>query len=331
MLVAVATATLLVPVLVSVAGTEAAHAKAPGPSGRIAFARQDPTLCSHDCTSTYAVNPDGSHEQLLVRSTGSPYWSPDGTEVSVLADCSFGGPCAATLINPDTGTVRVLPNPDPSLYNEFFSCNRWSPDGTRLSCDVVSDTSANTGIYTIRSSDGGDLTKVLGCSQECGPTDFAPDGKRLVLGTNDPAGLPALFVVRLNGTGLRQITPSGMDVDLEDGVASWSPSGDHILFGARGEADHRRSIFVVNADGSGLHQVPIAGCGGAFSDPRSIACFDPGWSPDGTKIVFVRTSPRFGTQAVYTANVNGSGLSQVTTGTNLGVFSPDWGPHPLAG
>jgi Tol biopolymer transport system component len=254
------------------------QAKAPEPNGQIVFQRYDPTICK-GCTSTYTVNPDGTHQQLLLRSSGTPYWSPDGT---------------------------------------------------LLACDVVSDTPGYTGLYTIRSSDGGGLTKLISCADECGAADWSPDGKRFLVGGPDPDGLTVLFVVRVNGTGLRQVSPSGIRVDLENGVASWSPSGDQILFGGNADADHRRSIFVVNADGSGFHQVPISGCGGAFSDRQSIACFEPGWSPDGTKIVFVRSSVMFGTTAIYTANADGSGFSQVTHPTNLGVGSPDWGTHPLA-
>jgi Tol biopolymer transport system component len=305
------------------------QAKAPGQNGQIAFMRQDPTICK-DCTSVYTVNPDGTHEKLLFRSAGTPYWSPDGTQISVLADCSFGGSCSATLVNPDTGDVRTLLNPDPALYNEFFSCNRWSPDGTRLACDVVSDTPGYTGLYTIRSSDGGGFTRVLSCANECGATDWAPDGKRFVIAQADPVNVEVgqLFVVRINGTGLRQITPSDMVVDLLDGVASWSPTGDRILFGAWPDADHRRALFVVNPDGSDLHQLPIPGCGGAFTDPRSIACFEPSWSPDGTKIAFVRSSPTSGNRAIYTSNADGSGLVRVTNPTDLAAFSPDWGSHP---
>jgi TolB protein len=316
--------------MMGLAGTgEQVQAKAPGPNGRIAFTRQDPT-CGGDCSTTFTVNPDGSHVQKLLSGTCCTNWSPDGTEISFLAECSFGGPCSAAIVNPDTGNVRTLPNPDPSLYNEFFSCNRWSPDGSRLACAVDSDTPGFTGLYTIRSSDGGDLTKVLSCSDECGATDWSPDGKRLVLAHVDPSGQYELFVVRLNGTGLHQITPSGMPIDWESGVANWSPTGNPIVFAGQADPDHRRTLFVVNADGSDLHQVPIPGCGLPFSDPRAIKCKDPSWSPDGTKIVFARTSPRDGTQAVYTVNADGTGLSQVTTATNLEVSAPDWGPHPLA-
>lgn len=307
------------------------QAKAPGTNGQIAFTRQDPMVCKKECGSVYAVNPDGTHEQKLLSGNCCPNWSPDGSKITVLPACSFGGSCAGTVLNVNTGAVQVLPNPNPALYNEFFSCNRWSPDGARLACAIVSDTPGVTGVYTVRSSDGGGLTKAFSCLSECGVDDWSPDGKRFLLGRVDATtNLPALFVVRTNGTGLRQITPSGMDVDLEDGVAGWSPNGTQIVFGGRTDPDHRRSIFVVNPDGAGLRQLPVAGCGGAFADPQSIACFDPTWSPDGSKIVFVRSSTMFGTQAVYTANVDGSGLSQVSTATNHAVFGPDWGSHPLA-
>jgi len=116
--------------------------------------------------------------------------------------------------------------------------------------------------------------------------------------------------------------------------ASWSPSGSKIVFGAcfgvRGLCDHQSAIMEVNPDGSGLHRVPIPGCGGATSDPTSTACFNASWSPDGTKIAFDRSKARFG-QNVYTVNASGSGLAQVTqSGTGLPITDLDWGPHPLA-
>jgi hypothetical protein len=145
------------------------------------------------------------------------------------------------------------------------------------------------------------------------PCVCSPDGKRLVLNGLDENDEPALFVVKQNGSGLRQLTPTDMIVDGDSG-ASWSPSGNHILFGGRADQDHRRGIFVVNADGTGFHQVSIPGCGGASSDVQSIACFGPRWSPDGTNVVFVEATHRFNpVQNVYMANADGSDLSRSRT------------------
>jgi Tol biopolymer transport system component len=299
-----------------------AHGKVPGPNGLIVFTRSDPLLGQ----STYTVNPDGSHVTQLFSDAPSEFghWSPDGAQVSIFC-CDDG--MAAHIVDYDSGSLRVLAPPDPTLETH---CAQWSADGQRLACESegLTDPSRN-GIHTIRSSDGGGLTRIT--TNPGGvdiPGDFSPDGKRMVFVRNAPNGPVGIFVVKLNGSGLGQITPPGMIV--RDGFGgSWSPNGNKILFVARATPDHRLAIWVVDADGSGLHQLPITpACGGEFSDPRSISCLDPVWSPDGTKIVFVRTSAHGTQRNIYTVNADGSGLFRVTnTG---GATQPDWGPHPLA-
>jgi len=63
-------------------------------------------------------------------------------------------------------------------------------------------------------------------------------------------------------------------------------------------------------------------------DPKSISCFQPGWSPDGTKIVFTRISANGTEENIFTVNADGSGLAQVTH--SGGASQPDWGTHPLS-
>lgn len=306
--------------LVSLSGTPAA-AKVPGPNGRIAFAQFEPAMGG---TVTYTVNPDGSHAQpLFAPGSEFPHWSPDGNQVSIFC-CDDG--MAAHIVDPDSGSFRELAPPDPTLETH---CAQWSPDAQRLACESfgMTDPSRN-GIYSIRSSDGGGLARITSnAGGDDIPGDYSPDGKRLVFVRLDPDGEVGLFVTRLGGSGLRQITPRGMLVDDFFG-GSWSPSGSKILFAARSAADHRLAIWLVKADGSGLHQLPITPmCGGAFSDPRSSSCFQPGWSPNGTKIVFTRISANGTRENIYTVNDNGSGLTQLT---NTGrAQQADWGPHPL--
>ena len=306
--------------LVAMSATPAG-AKVPGPNGRIAFTQFEPATGG---TVTYTVNPDGSHVQpLFARGSEGPHWSPDGSQVSIFC-CDDG--MAAHIVDTDSGSFRELAPPDPTLETH---CGQWSPDGQRLACESFGTTEpSRNGIYSIRSSDGTGLARIT--SNPGGddiPGDYSPDGKRLVFVRADQNGELGIFVTRLNGSGLRQITPPAMIPDAFFG-GSWSPNGSKILFAARSAADHRLAIWVVNADGSAPHQLPITPpCGGAFSDPRSTSCFQPGWSPDGTKIVFTRISANGTQENIYTVNADGGGLVQLTNSGR--ADQADWGPHPL--
>ena len=315
--------------LAAISATPAA-ANPPGVNGQIAFARYDPLL---DRQFMYTVNPDGSHEHQLL--FACPRWSPDGTLIA--AGCA--GNNSAAIINPDDGSYRVLPRTDPERFETH--CPVWSPDAARLACEGYgqdpfereTDPSLN-GLYTIRTSDGADLTRIT--SNPGGsdiPGDYAPNGKRLAFVRGDYPTDPAavgLYVVRLSGNRLRQITPAGTLVGESGG--DWSPQGNEIVFSQRVTPDARSSIWVVHADGSGLHEIPVRAqpaCGGAYSDPRSQGCFHPRWSPDGTKIVFTRGTSGGHDSNIYTVNADGTDLTQVTHGGT--DQSPDWGTHPLIG
>ena len=291
----------------------AAQSKVPGPNGRIAFARFDPSLGD---TVTFTMNPDGSHlRRLFPGASGNPRWSPDGSNVTVGARCVNGAEnCAATIVDPDTGTFRQLKFPDPTL--ETF-CSVWSADARRLACEShgISDPSRN-GIYTIRTSDVRGLKRIT--SNPGGgdsPIDYSPDGKRLVFSRVDPnrpaRANSALFVVNLDGSGVRRITPWGFSDD--DG--SWSPDGTRILFGTRG------SLYTVHPDGSGLVRIDLATSG-------YLNAFDAGWSPDGAKIIFSLFTAASGQVDLYIANTDGGDLHQVTNDSPP-EEKADWGPHPI--
>lgn len=303
-----------------------AATQVPEPGGRIVFVRADPSEgVMAGGGITYIVDADGSEVQELYSAgpSADPGWSPDGTEIQIFC-CDDGG--AAHIIDPESGELRTIPPPHPTL--ETFCGGAWSPDGERLACEVfgVDDPSRN-GIYSIRASDGGDLSRIT--TNRGGddiPGDYSPEGDRLVFVRSAEDGEVGVFVTNVDRSGVRRISPPWVVVD-DLFAGSWSPIDDRILFVARDTQDHHKAIWVVNADGSSPHRVRIArGCGRPLSDPDSFGCYSPGWSPDGRRIVFTRSSPDASEENIWIVNADGSGLVQLTNG---GLDDrADWGPDP---
>jgi Tol biopolymer transport system component len=292
-----------------------AQAKVAGPNGRVLFARFDPAV---DSTLIFTANPDGTDEQqLLVDPSCCAHWSPDGSKISAAASAPDGRITTA-LVNPD-GTGFVAKNiPDPTLNLE---CPAWAPDATRLACEGFDEVRPDrpAGLFTIRASDWGDLVRVttnpFGTSDI--PGDYSPDGTRIVfLRENPHLHAVALFVVDVSGSRLHQITP-WQPGELPS--ASWSPDGNWILTdNAQGR------LYLVHPDGTGRHQIPLR-----FDSRGRAFAFQPGWSPDGTKIVFslfTGRGPGTGQEDVYTANADGTGVAHLTSTADF-EEGADWGPY----
>ena len=130
-----------------------------------------------------------------------------------------------------------------------------------------------------------------------------------------------VYVTNVDGSELRQLTPTDMILDDSGHAGSWSPNGNDILFVARESEDHHKAIWIVNADSGATEQLPITpACGGPLSEPDAFGCYSPSWSPDGDRIVFARFDGSG--ESIYIVNADGSGLVQVTDGED---DQPDWG------
>ena len=113
-----------------------------------------------------------------------------------------------------------------------------------------------------------------------------------------------IWVVRPDGTGLKQLTEGGSQ-------PAWSPDGGRI-----GYAVAMDGLYVMRADGS---------------DQRKVADVTPScgisWSPDGTRIAFSGPSERTDA-ALFVIGVDGAGLEQITEPGDPGSRDerPAWAP-----
>jgi len=278
------------------------------PGGLILYGDWDPETQRADW---HTVRPDGSQIRDLGLRTTCAVWFPDGNEILITDDTSSRdrGPLRPAIVDPDGSNLRLLGatrNPDLNL-----GCGDVSPDGTRLALEGFGqgDEPGLDGIYTVRASDGGGLTRLL--QGPVAPPRYSPDGTRLsFFDTKEgvsPTGSGALFVMRADGTDLRRITPWGFAFDDH----AWSPDGEWIVF-----QRPYGQVYLVHSDGSGLHRVPIqlpAGAGG----------LNPSWSPDGEWIVF--SLQRDERAEIYLIRPDGTGLRRVTGALGAQAQHPDWG------
>jgi Tol biopolymer transport system component len=313
--------TLLVAVAVSVTATTAS-ARPRGTNGKIVTNSDNLTTGTEQ---VYTVDPDGTDEHLVADNSEVTQWSPDGTRVVLVTQLE---PSQLLLFNVDDSSSVYFGLPFDRYPGLALFCGVWSPNGARLACEGFGQTDPSlNGVYTLRSSDGGDLQRVTyDPNGDDAPSDYSPNGNRLVI-TRANETTYELDTVKLDGSGMKRITPEGMEFNFGDG--NWSPQGNQIVFSAHvPNGDYHSSVWVVHFDGTGLRQLPIAGpCGGPFSDPSTFGCFRPIWSPNGQKIVFGRNQDD-DQRDLYTVNADGSGLSQVTHTPDISEFNGDWGTHP---
>ena len=138
-------------------------------------------------------------------------------------------------------------------------------------------------------------------------------------------GTPAgIYAINPDGTGATLLVN-----DLNDGTGepAWSPDGRQLAFVSRRHQMYGfpgdLAVYVINADGSGLMRLTNSPAPDEW----------PAWSPDGARIAFNRFTcmnldcTQQGYRAIYTVNVDGSGLTRLTNPVGIGDDEwPTWSP-----
>jgi Tol biopolymer transport system component len=261
-----------------------AHATFSGKNGRIVFRR---FLDVERTTSAlFTVNPDGTKERQLTHPPAGvddrePDWAPNGAKIAFerKLPCPAGGP----------------------------------KDGLNNTCDLV---------YTVKRNGKG-LRSLVPCRFKVGSATGTPgtdcvgvddpawsrDGSRMAFQNNlvnaaysGSLGVDAgIWIVRSNGTGLRQVTQRTPGTSWDWGP-QWSPDGRTLAFVRTDLARDADAVFTANIDGTGEVQVTPWELGGGDH---------PDWSPDGRWLLF-RVVAADGSSNVYKAHPDGTGLTNLT-------------------
>jgi Tol biopolymer transport system component len=136
-------------------------------------------------------------------------------------------------------------------------------------------------------------------------------------------GSPHVWVIRPDGTNKRQLTTGN------DAWPSWSPDGQKIVFARQTPENDSYvwRIFAMNPNGSGQHPLTPVTPG---TDPNRGDNM-PRFSPDGTKIAFIKTIPnsdpsRPPNAQIWVMNADGSNQHVLTDLAPTHIYAVGWAP-----
>jgi Tol biopolymer transport system component len=185
-----------------------------------------------------AVTPDGSGFRTLAHGI-DPAWSPRGRKLAFAQGGETEG-WSLYVVNPDGSHRTLVAKPSLSLSYEGPT---WSPDGERLAFSIGSAPDTGAQVPNALGSIDGYRSRVrLLRTGGYHPAlaDWSPDGRRIAFSVNGHG----IVVLDLRTNRLRRISARGIFVRPR-----WSPDGKRIAFAWHG------AIYVIQADGSGLHRL----------------------------------------------------------------------------
>ncbi len=194
------------------------------------------------------------------------------------------------------------------------------PSGTRIA--FASNRSGNWDIY-VMSTDGGQPMKVTDEPDPELHPSWSPDGEKLVYcKMGSKSGRWELWVVDLAHAGVRRFLEYGL-------FPQWCPDiarGKILFQRARERGSRYFSIWTVDYfNGDSMHPTEIIAASNA-------AVINPGWSPDGSRLVFVTVVEPGDNSSdnavelsdIWIANLDGSGRTNLTNG-RYANYQPVWG------
>jgi TolB protein len=294
--------------LVGACGGDAATQPSTGgfaPETAITFAYTTDQFGFPDSWDLFQIGADGQGVRAFVaqgKGDHDPEWSPFGGRLVYTRYDEKTAESSVWIIEADGTGNRQLPIP-----GRAFGA-RWSPDGTSLVFFLMNG--AGSGIAVIR-ADGTGLRALgpAGMSVFGDPAWSRDNRIAFVAAGVDVFGYPApggIWTMKTDGSAITRLILSGSE-------PVWSRDGSRLAFVRYSTAPGRqgRSVFVVNADGSGEREVTTEG-----DNVR------PAWSPDGRWLLMDRydRSARDGFRcALYKVPAAGGTAVNLTPNRGIGM------------
>ena len=249
---------------------------------------------------------------------------------TIAVDTADGKAATPKLVSTGKGRATcsyIFPSNDRILFSSTHAAGAECPPKPDYSKGYVWPIYDTYRIYTAN-PDGGDLKLLTNAPGYNAEATITRDGKHIVF-TSTRNGDLDIYTMDADGKNVKQLTHElGYD-----GGPFWSYDGKKIVYRAEhpkteaGVADYKDllekglirpgnlEIWVMNADGSGKHQVTKNGA----------ANFAPFWHPDGKRIIFASNmaDPKNGRDFdLYMINEDGAGQERIT-------YHPDFDGFPM--
>ena len=195
------------------------------------------------------------------------------------------------------------------------ACAKKLPDGLGAIAWMAS-TGQNYDIWLL--ADAGAPPRQLTSTADLleGAPAWSPDRTQLAVQGFRQSGAELYLLTVGGGLAEPQAINAGAALDQSDSEPTWSPDGAQLAFVS--DRPGRRTLFVINRDGSGLRALTTDAA--AAQDEGG-----PDWSPDGKQIVFHRFEAAAPRANIFVIDAGGGEARPLTT-INARNIEPAWSP-----
>ncbi|QOY85856.1 winged helix-turn-helix domain-containing protein [Paludibaculum fermentans] len=294
----------------------------------------------------------------------SPAWSPDGKSIAFCRAGPRDGSSIWVISLSDGAERKLIDVPwTPVVGSRFLT---WSPDNRRLVFAGSMSEDKASGLLEMEVATGATryLTKAQAGSVEMHPA-YAPDGHAIAFVRDIARGISRILVLPMNpeGGAAGPPVPLSWPGFESSNVArpTWTPDSSYLLFASNrnseqylwiAKAEQGAAPQLLSTLGPGLMDAAISSTGdlAMVRERLDIDIFKldmdrlrrgdstatvpvvnsnrletyPNVSPDGLKLAF--ESNRSGFTEIWTSNVDGTNLTQITSMGHPITGSPSWSP-----